>query len=163
MLLFSLLANGFLPTRGSFMLDFVFVAMFAVSAVMIASILLVRLRKQYQLHRSIQTALAIVLAVTVALFEIDVRFMIDWRELARPSAFYESGLVDWALWVHLAFAIPTPLVWGYVVVQALRKFPKPAHPGVHSRAHRFWGRIAAGLMLMTAITGCCFYWLAFVE
>ena len=143
------------------MLDFVFVAMFVVCTVMVASILSVRLRKTYQLHRSVQMTLAVVLAIAVGIFEIDVRFFTDWRELARPSVYYESGNVDRALWIHLAFAIPTPFVWAYVVVQALRHFPQPARPSEHSAAHRVWGRIAAGLMLMTAITGCVFYWMAF--
>ncbi len=151
----------FCRLRGSFVLDFVFVAMFVVCVVMVASILSVRFRKAYQLHRLLQVSLAVVLAIAVGIFEIDVRFFTDWRELARPSAYYESGYVDLALWIHLAFAIPTPFVWAYVVIRALRYFPNPAKPGSHSQSHRFWGRIAAGLMLMTAITGCIFYWLAF--
>lgn len=156
-----LIANGFLPTRGSLVLDAVFLAMFVICAVMLASIFLVRYQQKYETHRRIQTGLAVFLAIAVAIFEIDVRFITDWRSLAESSQYYADGLVDRALWIHLMFAIPTPFVWAFVVVQALRKFPKQLAPNDHSRSHRFWGRVAVGLMLMTAVTGCIFYWLAF--
>jgi hypothetical protein len=72
------------------------------------------------------------------------------------------GWVDRALWVHLVFAIPTPLVWIYVIVGALRGFPRQPGPNAYSRIHRRNGWIAAVLMVMTALTGWTFYWMAFV-
>jgi uncharacterized membrane protein YozB (DUF420 family) len=158
-----LVANGFLPTRGSIVLDAIFIGMFLISAAMIISVCLVRFRKQYRVHRRLQIWLAVFLAVAVVVFEIDVRFITDWRKLAEPSRFYESGMVDRWLWIHLAFAIPTPFIWIFVVVKALRKFAPDAVPNDHSRSHRFWGWIAVASMLMTAITGCVFYWLAFAS
>ncbi len=158
-----LVANGFLPTRGSIVLDAIFIGMFLINAAMIFSIYLVRFRKQYRMHRRIQVWLAVILAVAVVLFEIDMRFVTDWRKLAEPSRFYESGMVDRWLWIHLAFAIPTPFLWLFVVIRALRQFVLETKPGGHSQSHRFWGWIAAASMLMTAITGCIFYWLAFVS
>ena len=86
----------------------------------------------------------------------------DWRQLAEASPYYESGVVDYALWIHLAFAVPTPLLWIFVIVQALRRFPKPANASEYSARHILWGRVAAGAMLLTAATGWAFYWLAFV-
>jgi putative membrane protein len=49
-----------------------------------------------------------------------------------------------------------------VIIQGLRKFPRPPAPGVHSTSHKFWGWLAAISMSMTAITGWIFYYLAFV-
>ena len=66
--------HGFLPTRGTFMLDFVFVAMFAIVPIMAWSIYLARYRRKYELHKRIQITLALVLAVAVAAFEVDARF-----------------------------------------------------------------------------------------
>lgn len=155
--------RGFLPTRGSFMLDFVFVAMFAIIAVMAVSIWLVRYRRQYELHKRLQITLGLVLLVAVTAFEIDLQFITqDWRPLAEPSPFYASGFVDCCLWVHLCFAVPTPLLWIFVIVQGLRKFPRPAQPGPYSRRHIFWARLAAAGMFLTAFTGWIFYWVAFV-
>jgi len=154
--------HGLLPTRGSVMLDFVFVAMFAIVAILAVSVWLVRHARRYEVHKWIQLSLAIVLLIAVAAFEVDMRFFTDWQRLAEASPYYPSGLVHLALGIHLGFAIPTPILWGYVIVQALRRFPRPAQPGVHSRSHVFWARLAAGGMFLTALTGWVFYWVAFV-
>ena len=54
------------------------------------------------------------------------------------------------------------MVWIYVIVQALRKFPHPPMPSKYSPQHRLGARIAAIMMTMTAVTGWVFYYLAFV-
>lgn len=152
--------QGFLPTRGSYVLDAIFVAMFAIMIFLSANIVLVK-KGYYQVHRNLQLTLSLILVVAIIIFEIDVRFFTQWRELAKSSRFYADGWVDWAMAIHLSFAIPTPFVWGFVIYQALRKFPSPAAPSDHSAVHRRWGWIAAGMMYGTGITGCVFYWLAF--
>jgi uncharacterized membrane protein YozB (DUF420 family) len=153
---------GFLPSRGSFMLDFVFIAMFAVIPILVGSIRLVK-KRHYSWHKRIQITLAIVLLVAVTAFEIDLNFVTkNWRPLAEPSPYYAAGWVDVSLWIHLVYAVPTPFLWGIVIVQALRKFPQPVGPGEHSRQHARWGWLAAGAMALTAVTGWCFYFLAFV-
>ena len=157
--------HGFLPTRGSFMLDFVVVGMFAILPLLGFSIYLVRYRKEFQWHKRLQIALASILLVTVVAFEVDLRFLTDWKALAEPSPYYQPDSwnpVWYSLIVHLGFAIPTPLLWIYVTVQALRHFPNPVAPNAHSKQHRFWARLAAIGMLMTGTTGTVFYYLAFV-
>jgi len=152
---------GFLPTRGSVMIDFVFVAMFAVILVLAYSIYLVRVSKQFNLHKWIQIALAAILLIAVVAFEVDVQFFTDWEALAEPSQF---GMltVKILLWIHLLFAVPTPFIWGVVIWMGLSRFPSPPVPGPHSETHRKLGWIAAIGMLMTAITGWIFYYAAFV-
>ena len=157
-----LLTNGFLPNRASLTLDLLFIALFAILLVLAFSIYLVRVKKNYVTHKWIQIGLAIVLVVALVAFEFDLRFVTDWRELAEPSPYFESGLVFKMLALHLMFAIPTPFLWGWVIWRALKRFPAEPKPGQHSREHRFWGRIAAAFMLMTTITGWVFYWIAFV-
>jgi putative membrane protein len=155
--------RGFLPTRATFMLDFVFLAMFAVLPLLMASVYLVKGLRRYEAHKRLQIVLAAVLLVAVAAFEIDLNFFTrDWRPLAEPSPYYASKGVDYSLWVHLAFAVPTPLLWLLVIVRAVRKFPRPAAPGTHSRSHARWAWLATAGMGLTAITGWIFYWLAFV-
>ncbi len=158
----QLLASGFLPTRGSIMLDFLFVAILVIAAVLTLSIYLAGRHKKYALHKQIQIALSLIVLITIVAFEIDVRFFTDWRALAEPSTFYESGWVDIVLWIHLCFAIPTPFVWLYTVVMAARNFPKDPKPANYSRKHRFWGRVSAALLYLTVITGCVFYVVSFV-
>lgn len=143
------------------MLDVVFIAMFAVVAILAISVGIVRKSKNYSLHRKIQVGSAIALAVTVIAFEVDMRFFSDWREQAKLSSYYESGVVDFSLACHLLFAIPTPFIWAFVIYRAITNFQK-TEPGEHSRWHRKWGRIAAFMMFATAVTGWIFYALAFV-
>ncbi|MCP4189509.1 MAG: DUF420 domain-containing protein [Planctomycetaceae bacterium] len=157
--------NGFLGYRGSLMLDVVFLAMFAVVPVMFWSIYQVRYHRRYALHKTTQLILAAVLLVAVTLFEIEMRIN-GWMDRAVPSRFWRDGRwndwIDFSLAIHLACAIPTALLWIFVVVRALRQFPRPPQPGEHSRSHIFWARLAAIELFLTAVTGCVFYVLAFV-
>lgn len=144
------------------MLDFVVVAMLGVTLVLGYSIYQIRVKKNPIWHRNIQIATAIVLTVALVAFEIDVRFFTDWRELADHSPFYESGFTDWCLWVHLLFAIPTPIVWAVVIFMGLRRFRTGFSQGEYNRVHRISGRVAAAFMVLTAVTGWVFYYVAFV-
>jgi putative membrane protein len=159
--------DGFLPgARGSLMLDVVFLAMGIVVPVLAASIYLVKYRRRYAVHKRLQLLMAAVLLAAVTLFEIDIRVN-GWEERARPSPYFDAAH-KWScpagvsLIVHLSFAVPTLVLWVVVVVRALRRFDRPPAPGPHSRWHARWGMIAAVGMLLTAVTGWWFYWLAFV-
>jgi uncharacterized membrane protein YozB (DUF420 family) len=157
-----ILSNGLLPNRASLMLDLLFIALFVIVLILAVSIYLVRVKKNYLAHKWIQINLAMVLLVALVAFELDIRFFSNWRELAEASPYFQSGLVQRMLAVHLMFAIPTPFLWAWVIWRALRRFPRDPKPGPHSREHRFWGRLAAIFMLLTSVTGWVFYWMAFV-
>jgi len=167
--------DGFLGTRASIMLDVVFVAMFVVLAVMAWSIYLVRYRQEYLLHKRIQLILGTVLLITVAAFEVDMQWLTEWELRAVASPYfvqdYSSATPAAAKWgctvgrsllLHLSFAVPTFALWVFVIVQALRHFPRPPQPAPYSRRHKLWGRLAAFGMTMTSLTGWVFYYLAFV-
>ena len=153
------LQQGFLPFRGSLMLDVVFVAMFAILPALIISLWLVR-NRNFRSHRNLQLGLAVVLLVAVVLFEIDMRFFTDWRELAKPSSI--SMWCPTLLAVHLCFAIPTPFVWGWIIVGALRSFDANFQAPGYRERHRFLGWCGMGLMFGTAVTGIIFYIAAFI-
>jgi hypothetical protein len=159
--------GGLLPFgRGSLMLDVVFLAMFVIVPLLAVSLWLVKARRQYPWHKSLQVAMAAVLLVTVLLFEIDIRVN-GWEARAEPSPYFDLAH-KWtcpagvSLIVHLCFAVPTLVLWIVVVAAALRKFAVPPRPGAHSRWHARMGWLAAGGMFFTAVTGWLFYWLAFV-
>jgi uncharacterized membrane protein YozB (DUF420 family) len=157
--------RGLLGTRGSWMLDLVFLAMFVVVPVMLWSIWQVRRHRRFERHRWVQTVLGLLLGAAVLAFEVDMRIH-GWRDRAKPSRFWRDGAlndwIDWSLLIHLACAIPAALLWVLVIVQALRHFPRPARPSPYSPSHRRWARLAAIEMVLTAVTGWIFYWLAFV-
>lgn len=155
--------DGFLGTRGSFMVDLVFLAMFAVVPILAYSVWLAKQGK-LALHKRVQLTLALVLLIAVTAFEVEMR-VVGWTERAELSPYWTDEAwndpVHYSLAIHLCFAIPTAFLWLFVVIRALRSFPKPVAPNEHSRAHRFWAPIASVGMLMTAVTGWVFYWLAF--
>jgi len=149
------------PTRASLMLDVVFVAMLLVVPMLCLSIWFAKTRR-FTLHKRMQSVLAAILLVAVLSFEIDMRFFTDWRTLAEPSPYYKNNLVMLSLLVHLSFAIPTLVLWIVVTFFALKRFPTPPRPGEHSHFHLLWAKLAALGMIMTAVTGWVFYYLAFV-
>jgi putative membrane protein len=159
--------GGFVPgARGSLMLDVVFVAMFLVVPLLAISYYLVKGRRQYDLHKRLQLAIAGVLLVAVLLFELDIRIN-GWEQRAAPSPYFDpahkwSCPAGISLLIHLSFAVPSLVLWTIVVVQALRKFSRPPAPGAHSRWHARWATLAAIGMILTAVTGWVFYWLAFI-
>lgn len=152
--------DGFLGTRGSLMLDVVFLAMFLVVPVLAWSIYLVKYRRDYVLHKWVQVTLGSVLLVAVLAFEVDIR-LFDWEPRAEPSPYFKTWVFP-SLYVHLCFAIPALPLWIYVIVQGLRNFDNPPRPSPYSDSHIFWAWPAAIAMVMTAVTGWIFYYLAFV-
>jgi len=156
--------DGFLGTRASLMLDLVFLAMFAVLPVLGWSIAQVKYRRRYLLHKHVQLTLGAVLLVTVSAFEIDMRIN-GWRDRAAASRFWSASGLNWvdaALALHLCFAVTTALAWIVVIARALMNFPSPPAPCPHSLWHIRWAKVAAVDMLLTAVTGWLFYWMAFV-
>ncbi|MCE9546482.1 MAG: DUF420 domain-containing protein [Planctomycetia bacterium] len=167
--------NGFLGTRASIMLDLVALAMFVVLALLGLSIYLVHKRQQYAWHKRIQVSLGMLLLLTVAAFEIDMQWLTRWELRAAASPYFVHNYspattavekyrstVGISLLVHLLFAVPSALLWVFVIVQALRHFPEPPRPSPYSRRHATWGWLAAIWMTGTALTGWVFYYLAFV-
>jgi putative membrane protein len=157
--------DGFLGTRASVMLDVVVLAMAVLVPALGFSVYLVKYRRRYALHKTIQLTLGVVLLVTVAAFESEMRFH-GWRHRAAASPYGgNEGSVDWVstvLAIHLIFSVTAALLWFVVIVRALRNFPALPQPGPHSAWHRRFATLAAIDMVCTAVTGWVFYWLAFV-
>lgn len=155
--------DGFLGTDASFALDFLVVAMLVVVVVLGWSIYEVRYRRRYERHKWAQIVLAVVLLAAVIVFEIDIRIH-GWEERAAGAVGGKAPTSVWyALYLHLAFAISTVILWPIVTIRALRNFPDPPAPAAHSRWHIFWARVAAIDMVLTASTGWLFYWMAFLR
>lgn len=152
--------QGFLPgSRGTFMLDFVSLAMLAVVPLLLLSIWLVR-RKRYRLHKKIQIFMSSALLVTIVLFEVDIRYH-GWKHLAQVSPYYETWLFP-VFYVHLAVAISTTFGWAYTFILALRKMPNPPGPSPFSSRHIRMAWLSSIGMIATAVTGWLFYWAAFI-
>ena len=153
--------DGFLGSRASLGMDVVLVGLFALLPILAVSIVVVRQGK-YQLHKKLQIFIIAALLAAIAVFEIDIRLISDWKVRAEPSPFWPS-MVLVALAIHLVFAISTLVLLLWVLIEAWRQFPSPPAPASHSRRHRIFARLAATDLLATTVTGVIFYWLAFVS
>jgi putative membrane protein len=155
--------DGFLRTRAPLMIDVVCLAMIGVVLVLVWSVYQVKVRRRYELHKWTQITLGAVLLVVVILFEVDIRLH-GWEERAANAiAGRPPQAVYTALYVHLVFAISTVILWPITIGLAVTNFSNPPQPGPHSRVHIPLARTAAADMVMTALTGWIFYWLAFVR
>lgn len=152
------------------MLDVVVIAMIFVLLVMAFSIWLARYRRQLEWHKRIQLTLGVVLLLALAAFEVDMQFLTEWEARAAESPYfpadYEAGgkwssITGTSLAIHLCFAIPTAVVWIWVIVVRCVTSPNHLRRMRIRRATSSW-RIAAVSMTFTAVSGWIFYWLAFV-
>jgi hypothetical protein len=160
--------HGFLGQDASFMLDVVLVALVLVVPVLGFGIAQARAR-QFVAHKRIQLTLAAVLLLAVAAFEIDLQWVHGgWENVVNkdPDNPRLTGrdleFVRTVLWVHLVFAVSTPLLWGVTIILALKRIPNPPAPCQHSRLHRRLGWASAVDLGLTTLTGIGFYYVAFV-
>jgi uncharacterized membrane protein YozB (DUF420 family) len=154
--------DGFMGTRASLMLDVLVVAMAAVVVILAWSVYQVKFRRRFRLHKWTQITLGVVVLLVVILFEIDVRLH-GWQSRAAAGDGRPAAVVWYALYTHLVFAVASIVLWPVTIFLALRNFPNPPHPDIHSRVHVPLARTAAIAMVLTAVTGWVFYWVAFVR
>ena len=161
------MADGFLGTSASIMLDVVLCSLLLVIPLLAFSIYLVRWRKNYVWHKRVQVTLGLVLLVVVSLFEIDMRLQGGFWEMAKDSPYVAEDGDGWKfifpglLYVHLTFSISTVVLWAATLILALWQFPNPPHPSAFSPTHRAMAWIAVCDMVATAVTGVMVYYFGF--
>jgi putative membrane protein len=162
------MSDGFLGYKTSFMLDFVVCALTVIVPALIYSIYLVKFAKRYTAHRNIQLVLAVVLLIAVGAFEIDMQMVqggwknvVDKRVVKLTAEQITS--VQKVLWVHLVFAVTSPILWGVTITLALKRIPKPPGPCAHSPLHKKLGWASTIDLALTSVTGVWFYYVAFVR
>ena len=160
--------DGFLGYRTSLMLDFVVCSLVLVVPALIYSIYLVKVRRNFVAHRNIQLTLAVVLLVAVTAFEIDMQqIQGGWEKVVakrlNPLTAEQLQSVRQVLWIHLVFAVSSPVLWATTIVLALRRMPKPPAPCPHSDLHKKLGWLSTLDLTLTSITGLWFYYVAFIR
>ncbi len=164
-----MLQHGFLGYDASLMLDVVVCALVLVVPVLLFSVYSVKFGRRFQLHKTLQLTLAVVLLLAVAAFEVDLQLVHGgWENVvnkdpANPRLSGEQlDAVRGVLRIHLVFAISTPVLWAVTIVLALRRFPSPPTPGEHSSLHRVLAWASTIDITLTSVTGLWFYYVAFV-
>ncbi|MFM7058609.1 MAG: DUF420 domain-containing protein [Planctomycetota bacterium] len=161
--------SGFLGYPTTFMLDFVVCALVLIVPLLIYSLWLVKVRKQFLAHKRLQMSLGLILLVAVSAFEVDVQLVhggweqIIARQNLAPDALAAkiTAVRPWLL-VHLVFAVSTPFLWATTMILAWMKFGRDARPGAHSRLHKVLGWLSTLDITLTSVTGLLFYHQAFM-
>ena len=161
--------TGFLGYPTTFMLDFVVCALVVIVPLLLWSLWLVKFRRRYATHMRLQIALGIILLAAVTAFEIDMRLHGGWQNILSQQQLADaafktkvSGVRPW-LYLHLVFAVSSPLLWATTITLALRRFGTNPVPGNHSRLHKLAGWASTIDITLTSVTGLWFYYLAFVR
>ena len=131
------------------------------------SIYSVKFQRQFVRHRNLQLLLGAVLFVAVAAFEVDLRLQgRGWQAIVNKGEPKLSGeqlaFVAKLLYIHLVFAISTPIFWFVTIALAWKRFPKLPRPGLHSSLHKTLGWLLTIDITLTSVTGLVFYYFAFV-
>ena len=164
----EVLKNGFLGYDASLMLDVVVTALVLIVPWLLYSLYLVKVKRNYLLHKKHQLAIFFVLIFAVGAFELDMQMhgggLAIVNKVGEPTRLdgEQLAFVRQMLRVHLVFAISTPLLWIATVVNALLKFPNPPVPGPNSRLHKVLGWASVIDLVGTSVTGLLFYYQAFV-
>ena len=66
-------------------------------------------------------------------------------------------------WIHLVFAVTSPILWAVTIALALKRMPKPPAPSDHSPLHKKLGWASVVDLTLTSVTGLWFYYVAFVS
>lgn len=152
--------ESFLGQRGDALIDIGMLSIVAVVPVLIWSWLLAR-QKSWVKHKQVQLTTAVVLGIVVLLFEVDLNQKGGIFAITAGSAYAGSGVLNFWIWTHTAFAISSTLVWLLLVVASLIKFPKLPVPAAFP-THRYFGRLGMVLMLLSGITAVPMYYYGFV-
>jgi hypothetical protein len=153
---------GFLGTRADMLVDIVTLSFIIILPIMIASIWLVRKKKDYSNHRRIQLYLGITLGVVVAIFEYDLSKSGGIFEMTKGSIYEGTALLNWTIYIHTIFAVAATVIWTVLIIASLIKFGKPPKPNAFSSRHRFWGRLGMFVMFMAGITAPPLYYFGFM-
>ncbi|MFN0196637.1 MAG: DUF420 domain-containing protein [Planctomycetaceae bacterium] len=162
------MSQGFLGYQTSLMLDVVVCALVLVVPLVILSLYLVKVRRNYLWHRNLQILLGVTLLIAVGAFEIDMQLVhggweniVGRREPARTPA--EMETIRQILWIHLCFAVSTPFLWAVTLWKAWKQFPNPPMPSPHSMTHKRLGWLSTIDLVLTSVTGLYWYYIAFVR
>ncbi len=155
---------GFLPTsrEATLVFDILWFWTGGLVTVLTWSLYVVRYKRGYSLHKTLQ--LYLTGALIVALFWHGINPWVDssWLDRVLQSPYHQRGLLTPALVIHRVISYACCVLWLWTIVYALNGFESPPTPSKFSRDHIRLARLATGSVYGTALTGWIYYWMAFV-
>jgi uncharacterized membrane protein YozB (DUF420 family) len=151
--------ESFLGQRGDALIDIGMLSIVAVVPVLVWSWALARGRN-WVMHKRVQLTTAIVLGIVVVLFEVDLNMKGGVFVMTATSPYAGTTLLNGWIWIHTGFAISSTVVWLFLVIASLIKFPSPPLPAAFP-THRYFGRLGMILMLGSGVTAIPMYYYGF--
>lgn len=155
--------SGFFGTRADLMMDLVIVAF-----IIIMPLLFISMRKagsgQHLVHAKMQISLSIILAIAVAIFEIDLSMSGGMAALTKDSAYFATDTLNYWMWGHTISAIITTILWAALVIMSIIKFKLPPKTKTNQfrRVHRPLGFTAMLFMYVTGLSSFPLYYYGFM-
>ena len=157
-----MLPGGFLGTRADILMDLVLLSFLIILPTMSWSWNAAR-KRHYRKHKTTQLSLASLLFVAVLLFEVDMKLSGGIFELTSQSKYSGTTLLNAWIYGHTLVAILTSIIWVFLIIFSLRRFPNPPEPGDFSKAHRVWGRIGMVTMMLAGLSAFPLYYYGFLQ
>lgn len=152
--------TGFLGSRASTAFDFTYLILLLMIPILVWSLELLLLRKNYLLHKKVQLLLTMAFLIATAVFFADL-YLNGWRHRAAASVAEIPAITYMTFTIHLAFWLITGLIWIGLLVQSLRKIPNPPQACEFGPFYVFWLVMLVLQFFLTTLTGWEFYLLAF--
>jgi hypothetical protein len=152
--------TGILGSRASTAFDLAYLILLLMIPILVWSLELLLLRKNYLLHKKVQLLLTLAFLIATAVF-FAAFFLNGWRHRAAASVAEIPAITYMTLTIHLAFWLITGLIWIGLLVQSLRKIPNPPQACEFGPFYVFWLVMLVLQLFLTTLTGWEFYLLAF--
>lgn len=152
--------DGFLGSRASTAYDIAFLLELIIIPLLVTSLELLLVRRQYGAHKKLQLVITALFAIAVGVFAFEF-FAYDWRERVTDDIATIPGITYMTLNIHLAFLSISAVMWFVLLVQAFRKIPSPPESCEFGSTYIFWLVLLALQLFISTLTGWEFYLLAF--
>lgn len=146
--------DGFLGTRGDFIVDLVIVVSGFLPFLMLFTFYLAA-RGKYDLHKNLQILLFTVLFLLVVALEYDLQFG-ELAAISAQSPYNGTLAILMVFAVHLFFAVTLFGGWLWLIIKSMKRYPKH-----FEFDHKRWGKLIFADAIFTAVTGWILYWMTF--
>ncbi|MDH4129026.1 MAG: DUF420 domain-containing protein [Spirochaetota bacterium] len=155
-----MLAKGFLGTRADLLMDIVVIGITLTPFIMLYSFRLVHRNKEKK-HKNIMLILVLILMIVVILFETDIRISGGTKAFVEGSSYANTMFFKIFFIIHIIIAILSFLSWLTLAILSWKRYPNPL-PGSFSSAHKKYGHMIFGGVILTAITGIGMYIMGYI-
>lgn len=148
--------EGFLGTRGNFIIDLVMIISGFLPFLLLFAFYLAAIGKKL-LHKYMQIILFSIVSILVVSLELSIQFG-GLSEISKQSPYAGTTQLTILFVVHLIFAISSFLGWLWLIIKSSKVYPSNFEFN-----HKKWGKILFWDIVFMVITGWILYWMTFAS